>query len=86
MIFKNHRGKVKSISWFDDDLGFVSTGLDAMIYIWDLKNSNNPEYQFKQQKAQINFDCIEKVSHISDQGGKNEPKVRVFACGTDKTL
>jgi len=44
MIFKNHRGKVKSISWFDDDLGFVSTGLDAMIYIWDLKNSNNPEY------------------------------------------
>lgn len=28
MAFKNHKGKVKSISWFDDDSGFVSAGLD----------------------------------------------------------
>ncbi len=65
MMFKNHKGKVKSISWFDDDLGFVSTALDQNIYIWSLKNSNYPEYFFKNKGT--NFDCVEKGMVAADQ-------------------
>lgn len=58
MAFKNHKGRVKTISWFEDDTGFVSAGLDGMIYIWDLKNSNHPEFYFK-NKGTV-FQCVEK--------------------------
>ena len=75
MIFKNHKGKVKSVSWFEDDSGFVSAGLDGMIYIWDLKNSNNPEFFFKNKGT--NFSCVDKAP---------ESVKKVYACGTDKTL
>lgn len=75
MVFKNHKGRVKTISWFEDDTGFVSAGLDGMIYIWDLKNSNNPEFQFK-NKGTV-FQCVEK---------SQDAEKRVFAVGTDKTL
>jgi len=82
MIYKNHKGKVKSISWFEDDSGFISAGLDQMIYVWDLKNSNYPEYYFKNKGT--NFDCIER-SYIPGDG-KAEMRMRIYACGTDKTL
>lgn len=75
MAFKNHKGRVKTISWFEDDSGFVSAGLDGMIYIWDLKNSNHPEFQFK-NKGTV-FQCVEKSP---------DSEKRVFAVGTDKTL
>jgi len=85
-MFKNHKGKVKSISWFDDDLGFVSTALDQNIYIWSLKNSNYPEYFFKNKGT--NFDCVEKGMVAADQtaSAKSDVWLWVYACGTDKTL
>jgi len=59
MAFKNHKGRVKTISWFEDDSGFVSAGMDNFIYFWDLKNSNNPEYFFKNKGT--TFSCVEKT-------------------------
>lgn len=83
MIYKNHKGKVKSISWFDDDMGFVSAGLDQMIYVWDLRNSNYPEYFFKNKGT--NFDCVEK-GYSPNFEQKLDQRLRVYAVGTDKTL
>lgn len=73
--YQAHKGKVKSISWFEDDFGFVSTSMDGLIYIWDLKNSNNPEYFYKTQK--VTFNCVEKSPDMDK---------KVYAVGTDKTL
>ena len=74
-IFKEHKGKVGSVSWFEDDSGFVSAGLDGLIYVWDLHNSNRADYCFKNKGT--NFACIEKTP---------DPVCKIYACGTDKTL
>ena len=74
-IFKDHKGKVQSISWFHDDSGFISAGLEGMIFIWDLKNSNKPEYQYHNKGN--NISCVEAAS----EGTK-----RLFYVGSDKTL
>ena len=34
--FKEHVNKVTSINWFDDDSGFVSTGIDGACIAWRL--------------------------------------------------
>lgn len=72
MMFKNHKGKVKSIAWFDDDLGFVSTAFDSNIYIWSLKNSSDPEYFFKNKGT--NFECVEKGMVAADQTTSTKPE------------
>jgi WD40 repeat protein len=33
---KGHNGKVRCIDWFEDDMGFVSCGLDGSVYEYDL--------------------------------------------------
>ena len=35
-IFKAHLGLIRSISWLEDDTGFISSGWDASIYMWKL--------------------------------------------------
>ena len=47
MIFNEHDGKVRCISWFEDDSGFVSAGWDGKIYVWNIKNNQKPEYSFE---------------------------------------
>lgn len=34
--FKEHVNKVRSITWFDDDSGFVSSGIDGVCLAWKL--------------------------------------------------
>jgi WD40 repeat protein len=34
MQFKAHTGKVRSITWAEDDLGFVSAAMDGTVYEW----------------------------------------------------
>ena len=75
MSFVEHKGKVQSISWFEDDSGFVSAGMDQMIYVWDLKNSGNPIYQF--ENTGTSFTCVVKDP---------SPLRSVYAVGADKTL
>jgi hypothetical protein len=33
---KGHVGKVRSIDWFEDDMGFTSCGTDGNVYYYDL--------------------------------------------------
>lgn len=35
---KGHVGKVRCIDWFDDDMGFASTGMNGEVYLWDFVN------------------------------------------------
>jgi len=36
MLFKYHKDTVISISWLEDDTGFVTTGKDNLLLLWRL--------------------------------------------------
>ena len=36
--FRGHTQKVRSVDWFEDDMGFVSTSTGGDVYFWDLIN------------------------------------------------
>jgi len=36
---KGHQQRVRSINWFDSDMGFVSAGQAGDVYFWDLINA-----------------------------------------------
>jgi cilia- and flagella-associated protein 57 len=74
MIFNEHEGKVRCISWAEDDSYFVSAGWDGRIYVWNIKNNSKPEYYFDSKGT--NFSCVAKAPGMNS----------VFAVGTDKTV
>lgn len=75
LIFKGHLGKVRCISWYEDDTGFVSAGWDGNIFSWNLKDNNTPETDPFKHKG-TNFSNVVKVA---DQNV-------IYAVGTDKTI
>lgn len=38
-LFRGHSGRVKSIVWDLDDLGFYSGGVDGLVFYWRLDDS-----------------------------------------------
>ena len=74
--FKAHVGKVRCISWFEDDSGFVSAGWDGNIFVWKLKNSQGPEFEYAR-----------KGTNFSSVVGTGEPSANlIYAVGTDKSI
>lgn len=54
MQCKGHSNKVRSIDWFDDDMGFASCGMDGNCYFYDLAlqkdtQTRNSERDFNQK-------------------------------------
>lgn len=54
MICKGHSNKVRSIDWFEDDMGFASCGMDGNCYFYDLTmqketQTRNSERDFNQK-------------------------------------
>jgi len=56
--FKAHEKYIKSISWLEDDSGFVSCAWDFQIFLWKLypgtgddmnTDEQNPKWEFKQK-------------------------------------
>ena len=74
MIFNEHEGKVRCISWAEDDSYFVSAGWDGRIYVWNIKNNQKPEYYFESKGT--NFSSVAKMPFSHS----------VFSVGTDKTV
>lgn len=74
MIFSEHDGKVRCVSWFEDDSGFVSAGWDGKIYVWNIKNNQKPEYFFESKGTNFNWVC--KAPNLQT----------IYAVGTDKTV
>ena len=57
--FKGHSNKIKSISWFEDDSGFVSSGLDGGIYQYSLRDNENREDEYTDKTT--TFPMVVKV-------------------------
>ena len=82
-IFKGHQGHIRSISWLEDDTGFVTSALDASIMVWKLnpgEGQENPVWQYKLKN--VDFTCVRAFKPDNDV--KAEPLV--YATGQDKTL
>lgn len=86
MIFNEHEGKVRCISWAEDDSYFVSAGWDGRIYVWNIKNNQKPEYYFESKGT--NFSCVAIAPNISPavSEGRSAVKEVIFSVGTDKTV
>lgn len=65
---------MRCIAWNEDDMGFVSSGMDGAIYCWNLKNSSAREDEFLMKTTQ--FLSVAKVPNSST----------LYAVGTDHTI
>ena len=80
--FKAHNGHIRSITWFQDDTGFVSSGFDQTINYWNLnpkEGKKNPQWSLTVPNS--DFTCL--LVHKPD-GDKSEPSV--FATCQDKSI
>ena len=92
-FFKGHSNLIKSISWLEDDTGFVSCGWDSSVYLWKLyqdpKTDDNdtslsrivqPVWEYKLKNQTFN-----SVAVFRPEAGDNINPV-VYACATDRTI
>jgi cilia- and flagella-associated protein 57 len=71
--YKAHSNKIKSICWYEDDSGFISSDMGGSIYEWSIKDvTPGPQYYSKG----TNFTCVLKIP--------NEPFF--YAVGSDKLI
>lgn len=81
-VFKAHTGAIRSICWFPDDTGFVSSAFDTTIYYWTLnpkKDEQNPVWGLT--VPNVDFTSL-KV--FKPEGEKGQPSI--FATGMDKSI
>ncbi|CAI2371694.1 unnamed protein product [Moneuplotes crassus] len=73
--FNAHLNKVRCIHWDEDDLGFVSSGIDGAIYSWVLKDN-----------SQRSDECLAKNVHfysvVKEPGGRGT----IYAVGSDQMI
>jgi len=77
---KGHVQKVRSINWFEDDMGFVSAGQGGDVFFWDLMNATDGstklhDKDFTQKNVQM-------TSVVAIPGKQHE----VFCVGNDKKI
>lgn len=82
MKFGGHTNKIRSISWFDNDLGFASTGIDGNIYIYNLYSSPAKE----QGKRDENLDYLEKENKFACLSTIPGSPYEVIAVGSDRKI
>lgn len=75
---KGHVGKVRCIDWFDDDMGFASTGMNGEVYLWDfvnLKDGSNRIDEFTKRNVAM-------TSVVNIPGRYCE----AYCCGSDAKI
>jgi WD40 repeat protein len=83
MQYIGHTNKVKSIAWFENDMGFASTGLDGNIYFYDLYGSvkdmqkRNDEFDYPINNKDAKMQCLSTIPGSAT-------KYDVLAVGTDR--
>ena len=77
--FKDHSGLIRSISWLDDDTGFVSSGWDATIFMWKLSQQTAV---WEHKVKNVNYTCVTSYKQEGEKTGGH----LVYATGTDKTI
>ena len=81
MQFVGHVNKVRSIDWFENDMGFASCGLDGAIYFYDLyaydrdAGKRNPDKDFSKRET--------KFTSLVNAPGK---QYEVYAVGDDGAI
>ena len=78
-MFKKHHGIIRSISWLEDDTGFISSGWDASIYFWKL---NNQEPLWVYKKKNVEFTCVTSFK----AEGPQEYDPYIYVSGTDRSI
>jgi WD40 repeat protein len=79
IVFKTHTSLIKSIAWFEDDTGFVSSGWDNAICVWKLKKEDHlPVWEYKMKS--ITFTC---VTTFKPEGSLIP---LVYTVGNDRTI
>ena len=76
--FKAHSGMIRSISWLQDDSGFVSSALDSTIHMWTMGEANRI-WSFTEPN--VDFTCLRVHK---PEGEKSQ--ISVFATGQDKSI
>ena len=77
--------RIKSIAWFENDMGFASTGVDGSIYFYDLygkkekEQKRNEDKDFRTQEKDIKFHCVSIIP------GSATP-YEVLGVGTDAQI
>jgi len=75
----SHVQKVRSIDWFEHDMGFTSTGHGGEVYMWDLvnmKDGNNRILEWTSRRGV-------QMTSVVNVPGRN---LEAYCCGSDGNI
>jgi cilia- and flagella-associated protein 57 len=79
--FRGHTQKVRSVDWFDDDMGFVSTSTGGDVYFWDLINvQEGGSYRIADK------DFVKKSVSMTSVCNIPNRHQEVFCAGSEKAI
>jgi len=65
MQYIGHTNRIRSIAWFDNDMGFASTGVDGNIYFYDLygsvKDLQKRNDEFDYGVKEVKMQCLSTI-------------------------
>lgn len=83
MQYIGHTNRIRSIAWFDNDMGFASTGVDGNIYFYDLYGSVK---DMQKRNDEIDYGVKEaKMTCLSTIPGSST-NYDVLAVGSDRMI
>lgn len=91
--FKEHVNKVRSIAWFDDDSGFVSSGIDGVCLAWklnpdslDILNANRRSQEEEKTVKNFTYKTEYRQGRFVDVAIKSESKNTYYALTEDRHI
>ena len=80
MMFTGHNGRIMSIDWFHNDMGFTTCGVDGNIYFYNLYKGN--DQGVRDHERDITFKKAKFTSVVNLPG----PSYNILAVGSEKTI
>jgi WD40 repeat protein len=78
----SHTNRIRSIAWFENDMGFASTGIDGNIYFFNLYSGSAKE----NGKRDENYDYLQKDNKFACLSTIPGSSYDVLAVGSDKMI
>ena len=78
--FKGHSGRVKALTWNEDDTNFVSAGMDGAVYEWRLNSRNSGTHPQENHQKGVVYSSLILAENSSGEGKS------IYAVGNDKLL
>ena len=85
-VFSWHKGNIRTITWLEDDSGFISTAGDNTLAVWLLPKTGQSGPNVPLWTYNWKYTAFTASVGYKTEIEKNKSKIQVFCCGSDGTI